>query len=84
MTNSIDQQVIEFTAVYTGVSVGEISNSTTLDSLGIVTKPDLYEYLTELEDSFELIFEPADADGIGTVGDAAAMITRKLDSGRAA
>ncbi|HWA07368.1 MAG TPA: acyl carrier protein [Ignavibacteria bacterium] len=80
MSNSVDQQVIEFTAAYTGVSVGEISNSTTLDSLGIVTKPDLYEYLTELEDSFELIFEPSDADGIVTVGNAAAMIEKKLGS----
>jgi len=80
MENSVDQQVIEFTAAYTGVSVGEISNSTTLESLGIITKPDLYEYLTELEDYFELIFEPSDANGIVTVGDAAIMIENKLGS----
>lgn len=80
MENSIDQQVIEFTAAYTGVSIGEISNSTTLESLGIITKPDLFEYLTDLEDDFELIFEPSDANGIVTVGDAAVMIENKLDS----
>ncbi len=80
MENPVDQQVIEFTAAYTGVSVGEISNSTTLESLGIITKPDLFEYLTDLEDNFELIFEPSDANGIVTVGDAAVMIENKLGS----
>jgi acyl carrier protein len=79
MQNSVDQQVIEFTATYTGVSVGDVNNSTTLESIGIITKPDIMEYLTELEDSFGLKYESGDENGIVTVGDAAAMITRKLD-----
>lgn len=78
MTNSIDQQVIDFTAVYTGSSPGAINNSTTLDSLGIVTKQDVVDYVTELEDSFDLMYEEGDANGIVTVGDAAALIERKL------
>lgn len=78
MTNSIDQQVIDFTAAYTGSSPGAINNSTTLDSLGIVTKQDIVDYVTELEDSFDLMYEEGDANGIATVGDAAALIERKL------
>ncbi len=81
MQNSIDQQVIDFTANYTGVSVGDVHNYTTLVSLGIITKPDTIKYITELEDSFDLGYEPGDENGIVTVGDAAAMITRKLDGG---
>ncbi|MEO8514005.1 MAG: acyl carrier protein [Ignavibacteria bacterium] len=78
MGNSVDQQVIDFTAVYTGTSPSEINNSTTLSSLGIVSIADIVTYLTELEDSFGLVFEPSDADGIVTVGNAAAMIKKKL------
>lgn len=78
MSNSVDQQVIDFTAVYTGTTPSEINNSTTLSSLGIVSVSDIVRYLTELEDSFGLVFVPSDADGIVTVGDAAAMITKKL------
>lgn len=79
MQNSVDQQVIEFTATYCGVSVGDVQNSTTLVSLGIITKPDTIDYVLDLEDSFDLGYEAGDENGIVTVGDAAAMITRKLD-----
>lgn len=78
MSISIDQQVINFTAVYTGTSPAEINNSTTLSSLGIVSIAEIYLYLTELEDSFGLIFQPSDANGIVTVGNAARMIEKKL------
>ena len=78
MTNSIDQQVIDFTAVYTSRPVQESHNSTILTDIGIVTPADLVGYLTELEDSFDLKYEPGDENGIVTVGDAAILIEKKL------
>ncbi len=51
MGNSIDQQVIDFTATYTGTSPGEISNSTVLASLGIITQTDLVSYIENLEEN---------------------------------
>lgn len=76
--DSIDQQVIDFTARYTGTDPGEVHNSTTLESIGIVTEEDVVMYLTELEESFGLIYESGDQDGIVTVGNAAALIEKKL------
>lgn len=78
MQNSINQQVIDFTAQYVGMSPGEINDSTILADIGIVTKPDLIQYVTELEESFGLTYEPGDENGIGTLGDATALITGKL------
>ena len=78
MSNSIDQQVINFSAVYTCTSPAEINNSTTLNSLGIVSIAKIYTFLTELEDSFGLIFKPSDADSIVTVENDARMIEKKL------
>lgn len=78
MGNSIDQQVIAFTATYTGTSPGEISNSTTLASLGIVTYPDSVSYIVSLEENFGLVYQEGDANGIVTVGDADHLIEKKL------
>lgn len=78
MKNSIDQQVIDFTAQYTGTDPGEVHNSTTLESIGIVTEEDIISYLVELEESFALTYESGDQIGIVTVGNAAAMIEKKL------
>jgi acyl carrier protein len=78
MKNSVDQQVIDFTAQYTGTDPGEIYNSTILSSIGIVTEEDVITYLTELEESFGLTYESGDQTGIITVGNAAEMIEKKL------
>ncbi|NOS83840.1 MAG: hypothetical protein HOP31_01770 [Ignavibacteria bacterium] len=78
MLNSVNQQVIDFTAAYTGTSPGAIDDSTTLVSLGIVTREDCVEYIIELEDSFNLTYEEGDANGIETVGNATALIEKKL------
>jgi acyl carrier protein len=78
MSNSVNQQVIDFTAAYTGTSPGAINDSTTLASLGIVTRDDIIEYLIELEDSFSLTYEEGDANGIETVGNATALIEKKM------
>ncbi len=78
MTNSVNQQVIDFTATYTGNSPGAINDSTTLASLGIVTPDDVTEYIIELEDSFDLGYEEGDSDGIVTVGNATTLIEKKL------
>mgnify|MGYP006360341795 FL=1 len=78
MSNSVNQQVIDFTAAYTGTSPGAINDTTTLVSLGIVTREDTVEYIIELEDSFDLAYEEGDANGIETVGNATALIEKKL------
>jgi len=78
MGSSIDQQVIDFTATYTGTSPGEISNSTTLASLGIISQPDVVIYIENLEENFGLTYLEGDANGIVTVGDAAHLIEKKL------
>ena len=78
MTNSVNQQVIDFTAAYTGTSPGAINDTTTLASLGIVSREDTVEYIIELEDSFDLAYEEGDANGIETVGNATALIEKKL------
>ena len=78
MSNSVNQQVIDFTAAYTGTSPGAINDTTTLASLGIVSREDTVEYIIELEDSFDLAYEEGDANGIETVGNATALIEKKL------
>ena len=81
MVNNINQQVIDFTAVYTSHSPGDIKDSTTLASIGIVTGDDRAEYMYELEDNFGLTYEPGDENGIETVGNAVVFITNKLGRG---
>jgi len=78
MGNPIDQQVIDFTANYTSQSPDSITESTTLDSIGISGIQETIQYTMELEDSFELIYEDGDGNGLVTVGDAAALIKKKL------
>lgn len=79
--NSIDQQVIDFTASYVSMPSDDIHNSTTLESIGITSVQDITAYLVELEENFGLIYEPGDQIGIVTVGDAAKMIEKKLSNG---
>lgn len=74
----VDEQVILFTAAYTSTPPAEINDSTTLASLGIVGEQDTITYIMELEDSFELVYESGDEDGIVTVGDATRLIEKKL------
>ena len=81
MVNNINQQVIDFTAVYTNRPAGDIKDSTTLASIGIISKDDTAEYMYELEDNFGLIYEPGDENGIDTVGNAVVFITNKLGGG---
>jgi acyl carrier protein len=76
--NSVDQQVIEFTANYVKMPVESIHNSTTLDSIGISSAEDRVEYMTGLEENFGLTYEPGDEEGIYTVGEAAVFIEKKL------
>lgn len=78
MDNSIDEQVINFTAVYTSTPPSEINNSTTLDSIGIITPVEIISYIENLEENFGLEYEPGDEDGIVTVGNAAELIEKKL------
>ena len=78
MKNTVDQQVIDFTAAYTGTSPEAIDNSTTLVSLGIVTRQDCIDYIVNLEDSFDLQYQDGDEKGIETVGNAAVLIEKKL------
>lgn len=74
----VDQQVIDFTADYTSTDPRDIHNSTTLQSLGIISEDDVIMYIIELEESFGLIYKPGDQNGIVTVGNAAIMIEKKL------
>ncbi len=76
--NPIDQQVIDFTAEYVSMPPEEINNSTVLASIGISTESDLVRYMEELEENFGLIYESGDENGIVTVGDATALIEKKL------
>jgi hypothetical protein len=78
MTQPINEQVIIFTANYTGHSVSEIHDYTTLASIGIITKPETVNYVSELEESFGIQYEQGDANGIVTVGDATLLIESKL------
>ncbi|HAX48325.1 MAG TPA: hypothetical protein PK605_07005 [Ignavibacteria bacterium] len=78
MKNSVDEEVIDFTAEYTHNKPNEISDSTILASIGIVTYDDSVAYITNLEDSFNLTYEEGDANGIVIVGDATALIEKKL------
>jgi acyl carrier protein len=78
MSDSINQQVIDFTADYTGNSPESINDLTTLASLGLVTEQDVIQYIVELEQFFGLSYEQGDETGILTVGDAVKLIEKKL------
>jgi acyl carrier protein len=78
--NPVDERVIIFTANYTGYPVDSINDSTVLANIGIVTEADRVQYMMELEESFGLIYQEGDANGIVTVGDATELIEKKLGS----
>ena len=78
MSDSINQQVIDFTADYTGNSPESINDLTTLASLGLMTEQDVIQYIVELEQFFGLSYEQGDEFGILTVGDAVKLIEKKL------
>ena len=77
MGNSIYQRVIDFTANYLNISAGSINSTDTFEALGI-PETDMPIYMTSLEDSFGLIAEPGDANGIVTVDDAVIFIKGKI------
>lgn len=81
MNNSIDQQVIDFTANYVSMPSSRIHNYTVLADIGIVTQQETITYVMELEESFGLAYDPGDESGIITVGDATELITKKLGVG---
>jgi acyl carrier protein len=76
--NNVDQEVINFTAVYTHTSPQSLDNSTILAEIGIITDSDRIKYLVELEERFGLIYEPGDQNGVYTIGDAVKLIESKL------
>lgn len=78
MANSVNQQVIDFTTAYTSSPGGSINDLTVLATIGIITYQDTIQYLTQLEDSFDLAYEEGDAVGIVIVGDATRLIEKKL------
>lgn len=78
MSDSINQQVIDFTANYTGYSPESINDTTALSSIGIVTEQDTITYMVELEEFFGLTYEEGDEIGILIVGDAVKLIKKKL------
>jgi hypothetical protein len=78
MENTVDQQVIDFTAEYVSMPSPEINDSTVLANIGISTREDMINYMRELEENFNLIYEDGDQNGIVTVGDATKFIQSKL------
>jgi acyl carrier protein len=79
MGESIEQQVIDFLTTYCSAPPGSIKSSTTFESLGL-NGSDKVTAIMELEDHFGLTYQNGDDAGIITVGDAVALITRKLSS----
>ncbi len=78
MADPINQQVIDFTADYTGYPPASINDLTALANIGIVTEQDTITYIVELEQFFGVPYEQGDEDGILTVGDAVILIKKKL------
>lgn len=78
MQNTIDQQVIDFTAEYVEMPPAEINNATVYSTIGIPPGKDMVIYMGELEENFGLTYESGDEDGIITVGDADKFIEEKL------
>ena len=77
MGNSIYQRVIDFTANYLSISPGSVSPSDTYSGLGI-PETDMPVYMEQLENSFSLIYNPGDANGIVIVEDAIVFIKNKI------
>lgn len=75
---TVDQQVIDFTANYVGMTPSQINDSTVLSDIGIITPEEETRYVVELEEYFALQYDPGDQDGIVTVGNATALIEKKL------
>lgn len=80
MSDSIEQQVIDFLTTYCSAPPGSINSKTTFESLGL-TGSDRINTIMELENHFGLTYQSGDDAGIITVEDAVALITRKLSSG---
>lgn len=78
MENTVDQQVIDFTAEYVSMPVQDINDSTVYANIGIGTREDMIVYMRELEESFSLTYEDGDQNGIVIVGDATKFIISKL------
>lgn len=76
--NTIDQQVIDFTAEYVDMKPSEINDQTVLSDIGIITIEEETRYIVELEEYFALQYDPGDQDGIVTVGNATQLIEKKL------
>jgi len=81
--NSIDQEVIDFTAEYTHTKPEDLNDSTVLASIGIVTEEERETYMIETEERFGLIYEPGDQDGIYIIGEVTTFIEKKLGEGAA-
>lgn len=79
--NSIDQEVIIYTAEYTHTSPKELNDSTALASVGVITEEERVAYLEEIEERFGLIYEPGDQDGIYFIGEVTVFIEKKLGQG---
>ncbi|MBL8016930.1 MAG: hypothetical protein JNK43_06650 [Ignavibacteria bacterium] len=82
--NSIDQEVIIYTAEYTHTSPEELNDSTVLATIGIVTEEERSAYMEEIEERFGLTYEPGDEDGIYIIGEVTTFIEKKLGEGAAA
>ena len=78
MQNSVNQQVIDFTADYVGQPPESITDSTTYTSIGIESEDSLTQYIVELEQFFGLSYQDGDQDGIVVVANAVTMIKKKL------
>ena len=78
MGDPINQQVIDFTADYTGYAPESINDLTALAAIGIVTEQDTVTYVMELEQFFGLTYEQGDEIGILIVGNAVVLIKKKL------
>lgn len=82
--NSVDQDVIIYTAEYTHTKPEDLNDSTVLATIGIVTAEQRAAYLEEVEERFGLIYEPGDEDGIYIIGEVTTFIEKKLGEGAAA
>ncbi len=82
--NSIDQEVINFTAEYTHTSPEDLNDNTVLASIGIVSDEERVQYMVEVEERFGLIYEPGDQDGIYIIGEVTTFIEKKLGDSAAA
>ena len=79
MPDLIEQRVIGYIAGWYCLSADSLSAGTTFESIGIIAATGaLLNIIMELEDSFSLTYVDGDTKGIVTIGDAVALIKRKL------